>query len=197
MTDVGALIVASGRGSGFGGAIALGRWRAGTVLEHVASVVRAADIEDITVVLGPMGEDIAEAADLDDATFVIDPDWEEGLSSALRVGLDTMWRSSGLEIALIVEVERPGIDAETISAVLATHRLGSRLVTLPKYRYTRGGPVAVGRGLWPRLMGLEGDLDLVALIDAHKDWAHDVWIDRLGPTLIETSSDLDALSRGR
>ena len=197
MSDVGALIVASGRGSGFGGAIALGRWQVGTVLQHIADVVRSTGIEDITVVLGPMGEDIAEAADLDDAIFVIDPDWAEGLSSGLRVGLDTMWRSSDLEIALIFEIEHPDIDAETISAVLATHREGERHVTLPKYRYTRGGPIAVGRWLWPRLMGLEGDLDLVTFIDAHKDWAHDVWIDRLGPGRVETSSDLAALVAGR
>ena len=41
MPDVGALIIASAPGSGFGGALALGRWGDGSVLDHVLEVVTA------------------------------------------------------------------------------------------------------------------------------------------------------------
>lgn len=190
--DVGALIIATATGSGFGGALALATWRRGTVLEHVARVVSAAGIEDVTVVVGPQAYEIAESVDLGEATFVIDPEWEEGRSAALRAGLDTMWRNVELSTALVADLERPGIETSTVAAVLEEHRSGATPVTLPKYRYARGGPFAVARALWPHLMGLEGDVDLTALFDAHRDWVSEVWIDRVPPSAVHTQSDLVA-----
>jgi molybdenum cofactor cytidylyltransferase len=191
------LIIASTAGSGFGGALALGSWDGGSVLEHVVAVVEAAGVEDITVVLGPRADDIIDSATLAGATIVIDYEWSEGLASGLRAGLDTMWRSAELETAVIVELDQPGIDAPTIASVLSAHQSGERSVTVPKYRYTRGGPVVVERVLWPRLMGLEGEVDLVGLIDAHKPWAAELWIDRLPPVRVETPADLERLVLGR
>ena len=196
MAEVGALIIASTPGSGFGGAMALGLWSAESVLDHLVEVVHDADIEDITVVVGPRSEEILGSFDRGDTTIVIDSDWAEGLSSGLRAGLDTMWRSSNLETAVIVEIDRPGISSETIVAMLSAHREGDAPVMIPKYRYTRGGPIAVERVLWPRLMGLEGNVDLVALLEVHKEWAAEVWIDRVPPAKIDTAPDLEALVRG-
>ncbi len=195
MTDVGALIIASASGYGFGGALALGTWHGGSVLEHVVAVLRAGRIDDITVVLGPRADDIVDTADLGDATLIIDSDWGEGSAASLRAGLDTMWRSKELAVALIVELDRPDIDGGTIAAILSAHRGGTTPVTVPKYRYTRGGPVAIARTLWPRLMSLEGHVDLGGLIEAHREWATEVWIDRVPPARVETVTDLEAVIR--
>lgn len=197
MADIGALIIASAVGSGFGGAMALGAWDRGSVLEHVVGVARAGGIDDITVVLGPRADDIVDAADLGDATVIIDPDWVEGRAAALRAGLDTMWRSVDLATAVIFELDYPGIDEATISSIISAHRSGATPVTVPKYRYTRAGPVAVGRILWPRFMGLEGDVDLVGLVDAHREWVTEAWIDRLPPARVETPTELEAAADGR
>ena len=195
MADVGALIVASAAGYGFGGALALGPWHGGSVLDHVVAVVRAGGIDDITVVLGPRADDIVDTADLGNATIIIDPDWAEGRAAGLRAGLDTMWRSNDLAVAMIVELDRPDIDGGSVASILSAHRGGTTPVTVPKYRYARGGPVAVARTLWPRLMGLEGDVDLGGLIEAHRDWATEVWIDRVPPVRVETLTDLEAVTQ--
>lgn len=190
--DAGALIIATATGSGFGGALALATWRRETVLEHVARVVTAAGIEDLTIVVGPRAYEIAESVDLGAATFVIDPEWEEGRASALRAGLDTMWRNLALTAAVVADLERPGIDTPTVEAILERHDVGATPVTLAKYRYARGGPYAVARELWPHLMGLEGDVDLTGLFEARRDWVSEVWIDRVPPSRVRSSADLDA-----
>ena len=194
MTDVGALIVASAEGEGFGGAMALGRWRDQSVLQRLVTVVRSAGIQDATVVLGPRADDVIDSVDLGGSTLIIDPDWREGQSAALRAGLDTMWRSVDLNTAVVFELAAPDVDEASIRSILSTHQSSATPVTVPKYRYTRGGPVAVGRALWPRLMGLEGDIDLVELVDAHKEWVTEVWIDRLPPARIRSRSDLEAVA---
>jgi molybdenum cofactor cytidylyltransferase len=194
MAEEAGLIVASVRGSGFGGAMALGRWSGGTVLEHVVAVVRESGLEDLTVVVGPHAEEIVATTDLGSALVVVDYEWEEGSASGLRCGLDAMWRFSAAETAVVFSIDRPGIDAQTVDALLAGHRSGEARVTVPKYRYTHGWPVAVRRVLWPRLMGLEGDVDLLALIEAHRDWLGEVWIDHLAPSVVRSASDLEALA---
>ena len=57
---VGALVMASARGVGFGGAVALGNWREESVLDHLVATARSAGIEDVTVVLGPESDAVME-----------------------------------------------------------------------------------------------------------------------------------------
>ena len=195
MSDVGALVLATAAGSRLGGALAFGSWGSGTVLEHVVAVVRQGGIEDVTVVLGPRVDDVLEASDLEDVTVVDDSEWEEGQASGLRAGLDTLWRSAEISTALIVDLERPDFDAATIRAIVAAHDAATTPVTVPKYRFARGGPVAIARELWPRLMGIEGNVDIYDLLNAHPAWLTEVWIDRVRSVRVSTPEDLEAMSR--
>jgi molybdenum cofactor cytidylyltransferase len=194
---VGALILASTRGTGFGGAVALGSWRGVPVLAHLFAVARHAGIEHLTAVVGPEQDAVMAAAHDDAVAFVLDDEWAEGASAGLRAGLDTMWRSSDIETAVVLDVGHPGVEPDIITRVVEAHRQGDRMVTIPKYRYARAMPVVIDRGLWPRLMGLEGPVDLVALLDAHPNWVGEVWIDRIPPALVSTPNDLESAGGAR
>jgi molybdenum cofactor cytidylyltransferase len=118
--------------------------------------------------------------------------WAGLRSSSIRTGAKASRRR--FATAVVFELAAPDVDEASIRSILSTHQSSATPVTVPKYRYTRGGPVAVGRALWPRLMGLEGDIDLVELVDAHKEWVTEVWIDRLPPARIRSRSDLEAVA---
>lgn len=197
MEGVGAVVLAGARGTGFGGAVALGSWRGVPVLTHLLDVARRAGIEDLVSVVGPEQDAVMAAAHDADVVFVLDDEWAEGESAGLRAGLDTMWRSAGLEAAVVLDVRYPGVEPDVIVRVLDAHRPRERMVTIPKYRYARGLPLVIDRALWPRLMGLEGPVDLVELLDAHSDWVAEVWIDRIPPALVSTPNDLESASAGR
>jgi molybdenum cofactor cytidylyltransferase len=196
LAEIGGLILASATGQGLGGALALAPWEETTLVEHVTSVARSAGLDPIVVVVGPRSDDLVDAVDLGKATFVIDPAWGEGRAAALRSGLDTMSRFPDVETVVIIELDRPTVTADVIAAVAAGPRSSPAPVTVPKYRYVRGGPVAVDRSLWPRLMGLEGDVYLMDLVEAHPAWINEVRIDRLPPERVETPDDL-AVALGR
>ena len=66
---------------------------------------------------------------------------------------------------------------------------------LPKYRYARGYPVVIGADLQYRLMGVEGDVDLVEFLGSHDEGVTEVWFDRLPQTRIETADDLPVRRR--
>jgi CTP:molybdopterin cytidylyltransferase MocA len=189
------LIIATATGSGLGGALAFGSWGPRTVLEHVIAVVRDAGVDDITVVLGPCADDVLDRIDLGDLTVVIDYDWEEDDTSGLRAGFDTLWRSAELSTALVVDLERPDIESDSIVATVRAHATATTPVTMPKYRFIRGGPVAVERELWPRLMGLEGNVELAGFLEAHPALVTEVWIDRVQSVRVATAEDLETASR--
>lgn len=174
----------------------MGEWRGGSLLDHLVATARAVGVDETFVVIGPEQEAVMARADLGRCVVVLDDDWPEGAASAIRAGLDTMWRSPGLEAAVIFDVAVPGGGEDVPVRLIAAHGRRGKPVTIGKYRYAREMPVVVGRSLWPRLMGLEGPLDLVAFLDAHEDWVDEVWIDRLPPLRVATPDDLTAaLSR--
>ena len=58
------------------------------------------------------------------------------------------------------------------------------------YRYADGLPIVVDRDLWPRLMGLEGDSTVDALVRAHAEWTTELWVDQLPPRRMTSARDL-------
>ena len=135
MPAVEALIIASFGGAGFGGALAMARWDAVSVLEHVMAVVRRGGVENLAVVLGPHSDDVMASTDLGDAVIVVDPEWEEGRAAGVRTGLDTLSRSPDTESALIVDLEYPDIDSETVEAIVADRLVAEAPVSIARYRY--------------------------------------------------------------
>ncbi len=197
MDGTGALILATATGSGFGGAMALGSWGEGTVLQHLVEVARTGGVDVVVVTIGPRANAVVESGDLGDALIVVNGDYEEGAASSLRAGLDTMWRQADIETVIIMELKRPGVFPEAVAALMASSRTNERPITVPKYRYARGSPIAIDRSLWPRLMGLEGHFELLDLVAAHPGWVDEIRLDLEPPAGVGTPEDLDVAARRR
>ena len=193
MTSLAALVLAAG------GSVRLGRpkqlldWGGVPLLEFVVAGVSTWPVDEIAVVLGAEADRILDAVDLKGAFAVVNPEWEEGLASSLRVGLDALARNPQITGALIVLGDQPGVDADVVNQLVGEFETSGRPVVIPKYRYTRGNPVIVARQLWPRLMSLEGDHGAANLFRAHPEWVHEVWIDHLPPRDVDTEVDVAEL----
>jgi len=187
---VAGLLISTQPGEGCGGAVALARWGASTLIEYVLSQVRAWPVDRVVVVLGAAAEQVLERADLGDVTVVIDPEWEEGVAASLRAGVDTIMRLGEFDAIVVGYGDQLHNPPEVVSQLLESHRSSGKLATVPKYRYAGGAPCVVGEGLWSRLMGLEGEATLEQLLQAHPDWVDEVWFDRLPPHRIVTPDDL-------
>jgi CTP:molybdopterin cytidylyltransferase MocA len=190
---VAALVLAGGGSSRLGRPKQLLRWGEATLLDHVLHQVRRWGIEEIWVVLGAHADAVREQVDLTAVGVVENPEWEEGLASSLRAGLDAIGRLSKVDGALIVMGDQPDVSDEAVAEVVAAYRPGKTPAVVPKYRYARGNPVLVDRLLWPRLMSLEGDEGARRLLDAHPDWVTEVWLGIRPPRDVDTSFDVEEL----
>lgn len=190
---IAAVVLAAGGSSRLGRSKQLERWGDTTLLGHVIEQVRHFPVDEVWVVLGAGVEEILDQVDLEGCGVVENPEWEEGIASSLRVGLDALIQKSRADAALIVIGDQPNLDQRVVGEVVETFTRAGRPVVIPKYRYTWGNPVLVDRSLWPRLMSLEGDEGARRLFQAHPEWVEEVWTDHLPPRDVDTEADLAEL----
>lgn len=188
-----AIILAAGPSSRLGRPKQLLPWGGPTLLEMVVAQTLKWPVESVWVVLGSRHEEILDHLDFGDAGVIENSEWEEGMASSIRVGLDVASRDPAIEAAFIVMGDQPGIDPAVVAALLDHRRLSDAPVIVPKYRYVRGHPVLVGRALWARLMSLEGDQGGRNLFQAHPDWVDEVFFEQLAPRDVDTVDDVTDL----
>ena len=188
------LILAAGGSRRLGRPKQLEPWGPGmTLLGAVVDRVRSFGLDELWVVLGAELDAVIAEVDLTDCGVVENPEWEEGLASSLRVGLDALTRMSKADDALILMGDQPGIAPAVVEELIATKRRSKRMAAVPKYRYAWGNPVLVDRVLWPRLISLSGDQGAKRLLQAHPEWVEEVWVESLAPRDIDTAADVEEL----
>lgn len=187
------LVLAAGGSRRLGRPKQLESWGPTTLLGHVMDRVRGYPCEETWVVLGSRLDDVMASVDLSGCGVVENPEWEEGLASSLRVGLDALTRLSKAEAAMIVLGDQPDIPDEVPEKLAEAARSSHRMAIVPKYRYAWGNPVVVTRELWPRLMSLSGDEGARSLLEAHPEWVEEVWVESLPPRDVDTEADVDEL----
>lgn len=190
---IAALVLAAGGSSRLGRPKQLEPWGEKTLLDSVIVNVRRFSVDEIWVVLGADLDRILETVDLTDCGIIENPEWEAGISTSLRSGLDAINRTSRAEAALVVMGDQPQVDPKLVSNMIEVRRKRKVAAVVPKYRYVRGNPVLLDRSLWPRVMSLSGDDGARQLLDAHPEWVEEVWVEYLPPRDIDTQMDVDDL----
>ncbi len=159
---------------------------AGRPLLEVLVERMSAWLDPLVVVLGWRAEEILEAADLSPAVVIINYDWEEGIGSSMRTGLDHLSRERIHSPALVTLGNLPTIGEDHIQSLLAAHAGG---VTLPIYRYDPGYPLLLDRSQWDRFMSR--GLDPLDIALAHPEWVTEVRGDEHAPRRIRVPTDIE------
>ncbi len=166
---VAGLLLAAGGGRRLGGRPkALLEHRGRPLVEYAAGVLRDAGCTRVHVVLGAAADAVRERADLPGCVLVDNPEWEEGMGSSLRAGLESL-RGTGAGAALVSLVDQPGIGPEATARLLAAHRSPATLAAA-SYEGKRGHPVLLGADHWAGIATTAtGDQGARAYLKAHAD----------------------------
>lgn len=185
-----ALVLAAGGSKRLGRTKQLEPWGESNLLGHVVGRTLEFGVDEVWVVIGHDAERILADTDLGDAYIIENPEWQEGIASSLRVGLDAITRLSRCNRALIVIGDQPEVPVDVVTELLESHARAGKPVTVPKYRYSWGNPVVVDRSLWARVMSLEGDEGAQRLWQAHPEWVNEVWFSEPVPRDVDTEADV-------
>ncbi len=160
-----AVLLAAGESTRMGRAKALLPWGDTTLLEYQIGELRAADVDDIVVVLGHDAEAIAPHVPAG-VRAVVNEAYREGRASSLRAGANALPDSAGPIVVLGVDQPRPRRVHERL---LSAHRDGRGLITVPATDGKRGHPTVVAGPLLPELReASEETQGLRGVIAAHE-----------------------------
>jgi molybdenum cofactor cytidylyltransferase/nicotine blue oxidoreductase len=143
---VAAVVLAAGGGRRYGMPKALVEYEGSLLVERAVRTAKAV-CDPVLVVLGAQAVDVWRQADLGGSAVLANKDWETGMASSLRVGLDGLrgWPDQ-VDAALITLVDMPGMTAEALEKV--RHEGSPGALAVATYDGVRGHPVLIGREHW-------------------------------------------------
>ncbi|HYH26200.1 MAG TPA: nucleotidyltransferase family protein [Blastococcus sp.] len=146
MSSIAAVVLAAGGGRRYGMPKALVEYEGSLLVERAVRTARAV-CDPVLVVLGARAVDVWRAADLDGATVLANRDWETGMASSLRAGLEGLRGWPGrIDAALVTLVDMPGMTPAALAQV-AAHAAPAALA-VATYGGVRSHPVLLGRDHW-------------------------------------------------
>jgi molybdenum cofactor cytidylyltransferase/nicotine blue oxidoreductase len=141
-----AVVLAAGGGRRYGMPKALVEYEGSLLVERAVRTARLV-CDPVLVVLGARAVDVWQQADLDGATVLANRDWETGMASSLRTGLEGLRAWPGrIDAALLLLVDMPGMTARALQTV-AEHASPEALA-VATYGGVRAHPVLIGRAHW-------------------------------------------------
>ena len=174
------LILAAGQGKRFGGPKAPYIFQGKRLVDRAVENSRDAGIDKVFVVLG------AWVGEVPNAELIINQNWQEGMGSSLRVGLNKLISQdehNEIEEVLVSLVDLPDLNGALFSKIAKSP---GHLVAAT-YKGVRGHPVKIERRHWiPIIETLSGDSGAKDYLNSH---ASELVLVEVGD--LATGEDLD------
>ncbi|MEM6293649.1 MAG: nucleotidyltransferase family protein [Myxococcota bacterium] len=145
--SVAAVVLAAGASSRMGRPKALIEWRGRPFFMHCSARASDAGCAPVVVVWGATA--LPEGA----ASLVHNPTWWDGPLSSLQAGLRAVV-PSGPSAVLVLTVDRPHVQADTLEQLLAAHAAAPAHVVQPEYERRRGHPIVLPASLLNDVLAL-------------------------------------------
>jgi CTP:molybdopterin cytidylyltransferase MocA len=146
VSTVAGLVLAAGGGRRYGMPKALVEYEGSLLVERAVRTARAV-CDPVLVVLGARAVDVWRTADLDGATVLANRNWETGMASSLRTGLDGLRGWPGrVDAALVLLVDMPGMTPTALERLASS--AAPDALAVATYEGVRGHPVLIGREHW-------------------------------------------------
>jgi len=158
---VAGLLLAAGQGSRLGQPKALVEIGGLTLAERGVALLRDGGAEPVVMVTG------AAQVSLPGVITAHNPDWQAGMGSSLREGLETL--PADREAVVIALVDQPLIGPEAIRRLIAAFAGGAE-VAVASYAGEQRNPVLIGRAHWAEAAAAaQGDAGARGFLRARQD----------------------------
>lgn len=146
-----------------------------TFLTRIIATLRAAEVDDLIVVVGHDADAIAGTLDVlsPPVRVVVNPDYARGQLSSLVAGLRAVDRP-GVVAALVTLVDVPLVAVSTVRAVVDRYHATHATVVRPVDGDRHGHPIVIDRSLFQALESADPSVGAKPIIRAHVSAEGDV-----------------------
>jgi molybdenum cofactor cytidylyltransferase len=156
--NVGAIILAAGGSSRFGRPKQLARFCGKSLVRRIADAADAADCSPIVAVIGNEGAKIKEELCQTPVVFVANENWESGIGSSIRTGIESFSNvAPQIEAVIMLVCDQPGVNARIINGLITTREETKRAIVASSYGDTVGVPALFDRSLFAELRSLSDE----------------------------------------
>lgn len=139
-----------------------------TLIRHITEVAIASLCQPIAVVLGANAERIKPEISQLPVQIVENQQWEEGMSSSIRVGLEALLAMNpNLDAVAIALCDQPFVSPQTLNQLVETYRFTGKPIIASEYAGTLGVPALFNRTLFSEIMALKSTEGARKLIKKH------------------------------
>ncbi len=166
--SIGLIVLAAGASTRMGTPKQLLLHGGRTFLRRSAATALASACHPVVVVLGAHAEQVQGELDRLPVLIVENRQWEEGMSSSIRVGLEALV-AGGDEVdgAVIMLCDQPFVTVGVINELVETYRQTGKLIVASGYGEACGVPVLFSNELFVEIAALEGTQGAKLIIANH------------------------------
>lgn len=136
------------------------------LLRRTLDQALASLLDPVIVVLGHEAAAILMALGDHSALVVVNERFADGQATSLAAGIAAL--PDGLDAAMVLLGDQPGVGPDVIDAVVAAWRESRPPIAMPEYGGTLGNPVLFRSDLFPALLALRGDEGARSLVRARQ-----------------------------
>ena len=151
-----AILLAAGGSRRLGQPKQLLNYKNGVLINYILKQIKNGGISDIKVVLGSRFEDIKNQIGYDDIEIFVNQDWEEGISSSIRCGLNHI--NPKTQAVMFFVVDQPYLDSNIIKKIKEKFKTSKAKVIATRVAGHITHPVLFRREIFPKLLELRGDI---------------------------------------
>ncbi|MFV8281283.1 nucleotidyltransferase family protein [Christiangramia marina] len=157
-SNIAVLILAAGSSKRLGKPKQLVKFKNKTLLQHSIDVSEALDLSEKIIVLGANEEKILNEVDLKNHKLLINSNWQKGMSTSLKKGLEEIRNlHPTIEHVLVLLSDQPFISELVLQELIDKHLTANCLASFSQYQEIPGVPAIFSREIFPDLMRIEGD----------------------------------------
>ena len=192
-TTCAAIVLAAGASTRLGQPKQLLQMNGESLLHRTVRLATGARCTPIFVVLGFEAERMQrETADLD-VRVVLNPEWQSGMGSSLRSGMEALMRERQLpqKVVLLLS-DQPMLSSEILFNLVKKSAETGSLLVASSYTGSLGVPAVFHKELYPDLQKVEGDKGAREVIQMYRDQTSSIDFPE-GVIDIDTVQDLELL----
>jgi molybdenum cofactor cytidylyltransferase len=166
-TDI--VILAAGASTRLGRPKQLLTWQGKTLLQHAVQTALTITTQPV-VVTGCNADQLAAGLNHTQVHIVFNPDWELGIASSIRYGLQALLdRTPAPDQVIFMVCDQPFVSAELLLDLINERQKSQRSIVASSYAGTLGIPALFDKSMFPQLLDLQGDMGAKKLIQGHPD----------------------------
>lgn len=141
-----------------------------TLLQHSLQTAKASQAQPVVLVLGANAETLKNEITGVGAHVVINDEWQEGMASSIRCGVQALTKMTpAAEGAILMVCDQPFVTSDLLNELIAAHESTGKQIIACGYDDSFGPPVFFHQSLFKELLQLKGDTGARSILRQHRD----------------------------